>query len=93
MLLLEPIHEARALVYLAEERGEDPEYVAAMFAEATIKEVKEVVRLAQQRGLSTESEWAEDFTSAHGWIVKNYALRERRTMQSRAMNGEGSSLA
>jgi hypothetical protein len=59
--------EARALVHLAEEIGVDPERAALYWHEATAVEAAQVVRYAQRVGLSSDSEWAGDFLSAHRW--------------------------
>lgn len=72
MLHLDTTNEARALAYVAEVEGTDPEAAAIQWQEATIREARAVVALAQARfGLSTESEWAADFLSAHRWIRTN----------------------
>jgi hypothetical protein len=66
MLLTEVDTEARALLHLAEELGEDPEPTAEKWAEATVAEVKAVVRkVFALRPDLKGSEWYEDFTSAH----------------------------
>lgn len=68
MLLTEITNEARALVYLAETEGLDPEAAAVQWAEATKAEVRAVVRQAYAYGLSREAEWTGDFISAHAYI-------------------------
>ncbi len=68
MLLLEVKQEARALIYLAEEQGEDPEAVALQFAEATQSEVHLVIREVYRiQPALKQVEWYEDFRSAHRW--------------------------
>jgi len=71
MLLTHTDNEARALVHLAEVEGMDPEAAAVQWIEATIAEVRAVVTLAHDFGLSRESEWAGDFISAHRYMRKH----------------------
>jgi hypothetical protein len=61
---------AHALAYQAETLGLDPEDAAGGFLDHTVEEMRVVVALAHRFGLSTESEWAEDFTSAHRHMVE-----------------------
>jgi hypothetical protein len=68
MLLTDITTEARALIQYAEVDGADPEATAVLWIEATLSEARAVVREAQKRGLSTTSEWAGDFLSAHRWF-------------------------
>ena len=73
MLLTALDTEARALAYVAETQGTDPEEAAKDWAEATREEARAVVRRAYRYGLSRESEWAGDFLSAHKWERANRA--------------------
>lgn len=85
MLLTDIDCEARSLVHLAEELGEDPEAAAEQWAEATLAEVRRVIARAHQFGLSRESEWAEDFRSAHKWIRAEHTAAEYPGIASRAL--------
>lgn len=72
MLLTEVTNEARSLMFLAEEQGEDPEPTAAQWSEATLAEAKAVVRAVyKMRPALKKVEWYEDFLSAHRWGRKN----------------------
>lgn len=64
--------DAGVIAYAAEVVGVDPEAEALLFWDTSHTEVKAAVKVAQARyGLSTESEWAEDFLSAHLWCIRN----------------------
>ena len=69
-MLVDIITSAHALVHLAEERGDDPEPVAAQFVDCTVAEVRQIVRRAYRLGLSREAEWAGDFVAAHRSLRK-----------------------
>jgi hypothetical protein len=71
MLFLSVPQEARALLHLAEEKGEDPEPMAAYLADATIAEARAVVREVYRiRPDLKEAEWYEDFLAAHRALRK-----------------------
>lgn len=72
MLLTEVTTEARALIHLAEDLGDDPEPTAQQWAEATVAEVKAVIRTVYRlRPEVKGSEWYEDFASAHRALRKS----------------------